>query len=117
MESEQDSALYAIMADECTDIEQFTIIIRWVGEEFIDQLLGQLPAERVSPAAPFERTGVDYAGPLQIKYGHVRKPTIVKTYMSSLYASLSKLCTYHRGINCIFSSLHCETWMSQTNVE
>ena len=41
------------------------------------QLLGQLPTERVSVAAPFVRSGVDYAGPFQIKYGHVRKPTVV----------------------------------------
>ena len=46
-----------------------------------DQLLGQLPTERVSLAAPFEKSGVDYAGPFQIKYGHVRKPTIIKTYI------------------------------------
>ena len=45
------------------------------------QLLGQLPAERVSPTPPFEKSGVDYAGPFQIKYGHVRKPTVVKTYV------------------------------------
>ena len=46
-----------------------------------DQQLRQLPTERVSVAAPFEKSGVDYAGPFQIKYGHVRKPTIVKTYI------------------------------------
>ena len=46
-----------------------------------NQLLGQLPAERVSPAPPFEKTGVDYAEPFQIKYGHVRKPVVVKTYI------------------------------------
>ncbi len=46
-----------------------------------DQLLGQLPAERVTPAPPFEKTGVDYAGPFQIKYVHVRKPTVIKTYI------------------------------------
>ena len=46
-----------------------------------NQQLGQLPTERVSLAAPFEKSGVDYAGPFQIKYGHVRKPTIVKTYI------------------------------------
>ena len=45
------------------------------------QLLGQLPAERVSPTPSFEKLGVDYAGPFQIKYGHVRKPTVVKTYV------------------------------------
>ena len=36
-----------------------------------NQLLGQLPAERVSPIPPVEKSGVDYAGPLQIKYGLV----------------------------------------------
>ena len=46
-----------------------------------NQLLGQLPTERVSPTPPFEKSGVDYAGPFQIKYGHVRKPTIVKAYI------------------------------------
>ncbi len=45
------------------------------------QLLGQLPSERVTPAPVFERVGIDYAGPFQIKYGYVRKPTIVKAYM------------------------------------
>ena len=45
------------------------------------QLLVQLPPERVSIAAPFEKSGVDYAGPFQIRYGHVRKPTTIKTYI------------------------------------
>ena len=44
-----------------------------------DQLLGQLPTERVAP--PFDRTGVDYAGPSLIKYGYVRKPTVMKAYI------------------------------------
>jgi len=29
----------------------------------------------------FERVGVDYAGPVYLKLGHVRKPTIVKSYI------------------------------------
>lgn len=45
------------------------------------QLLGQLPPERVTPGTVFERTGVDYAGPLQVKYGRVRKPVVVKAYI------------------------------------
>ena len=53
-----------------------------------DQLLGQLPTERVSPAPPFDRTGVDYAGPFLIKYGYVRKPTVVKAY-SCLFVCLT----------------------------
>ena len=40
--------------------------------------MGQLPKERLAPGSVFDQVGVDYAGPVLIKYGHVRKPTIVK---------------------------------------
>ena len=46
-----------------------------------DQLMGQLPAERVTPASAFHSVGVDYAGPFQIKFGYARKPTILKAYI------------------------------------
>ena len=42
---------------------------------------GQLPIERITPDSVFSRVGLDYAGPLQIKLGHVRKPTILKAYV------------------------------------
>jgi hypothetical protein len=45
------------------------------------QLLGQLPLERISPGLVFDQVGVDYAGPVRIKYGHVRKPVVVKAYI------------------------------------
>ena len=45
------------------------------------QMLGQLPHERVTPGAVFDDVGADYAGPIYIKYGFVRKPTIVKAYI------------------------------------
>ena len=45
------------------------------------QILGQLPMERVTPDTVFDRIGVDYAGPIYVKYGYVRKPTVVKTYV------------------------------------
>jgi hypothetical protein len=45
------------------------------------QLLGQLPIEQVTPGSVFTRFGVDYAGPFQIKYGYVKKPTILKAYI------------------------------------
>ena len=48
------------------------------------QLMGQLPLERVNPGIVFENVGIDYAGPISIKYGYVRKPTIVKSYISVL---------------------------------
>ena len=53
-----------------------------------NQLLGQLPLERVTPASVFERVGVDYAGPFEIKYGYVRRPTVVKAYIC-LFVCLS----------------------------
>ena len=50
------------------------------------QLLGQLPVERITPDLVFDKVGVDYAGPVLIKYGYIRKPTIVKAYV---FVSLS----------------------------
>ena len=52
------------------------------------QLQGQLPPERVNPGSVFEKVGVDYAGPINVKYGHVRKPVIVKSYIC-LFVSLA----------------------------
>ena len=52
------------------------------------QLQGQLPQERLTPGPIFERVGVDYAGPFNIKYGYTRKPTIVKAYVC-LFVSLT----------------------------
>ncbi len=45
------------------------------------QLQGQLPPERLTADYVFSRVGVDYAGPFNIKYGYVRKPTIIKAYV------------------------------------
>ena len=52
------------------------------------QMMGQLPMERVTPDIVFQHVGVDYAGPILVKYGHVRKPTLVKTYIC-VFVSLS----------------------------
>ena len=52
------------------------------------QMLGQLPAERLIPGLVFDHVGVDYAGPVYIKYGFVRKPTIIKAYVC-VFVSLS----------------------------
>ena len=43
-----------------------------------NQMLGQLPLERVTPV---EKVGMDYTGPFQVKYGFVRKPTIIRAYI------------------------------------
>ena len=44
------------------------------------QMLGQLPADRLVPGSTFQHVGVDYAGPVLLKSGSVRKPTLTKAY-------------------------------------
>ena len=51
-------------------------------------MMGQLPMERITPDAVFDKVGIDYAGPVYIKQGSVRKPTILKAYVS-VFVSLS----------------------------
>ena len=45
------------------------------------QLMGQLPASRVTPSSPFHHTGVDIAGPILVKRGYTRARTLEKTYI------------------------------------
>ena len=47
----------------------------------VPQILGQLPPERLTLGTVFGKTGIDYAGSIYIKYGHVHKPVIVKSYV------------------------------------
>ena len=42
------------------------------------QLMGQLPLERITPGIVFENVGIDYAGPIYLKLGRVRKPISLK---------------------------------------
>ncbi len=44
------------------------------------QCMGDLPQDRVNPASPFSKVGVDFAGPLMTVRGNPRKPTKVKSY-------------------------------------
>ena len=45
------------------------------------QVMGQVPTERVTPDLVFDRVGVDFARPLQLKLGSMRKLVIVKSYV------------------------------------
>ncbi len=45
------------------------------------QMLGQLPPARLVPGSVFQYVGVDYAGPVLIKSGSVRKPILTKAYV------------------------------------
>ncbi|KAH0816760.1 hypothetical protein GEV33_006031 [Tenebrio molitor] len=46
------------------------------------QLMGDLPAPRVTPSRPFTVTGIDYAGPIVIKNGYGRTTRTVKSYIA-----------------------------------
>ena len=52
------------------------------------QLMGQLPSERITPDTVFSQVGVDYAGPVYLKQGSIRKPNTVKAYIC-VFVSLS----------------------------
>ena len=88
------------------------------------QLLGQLPPERVMPGAVFERTGVDYAGPLQVKYGKVRKPVIVKAYIC-VFVSLTMKVVHLEAVSdftseSFIAALHRflrSTWLANADLE
>ena len=47
-----------------------------------DQLMGQLPAARVTEAVGFHTVGVDYAGPFYLKTSRLRKSSTYKAYLA-----------------------------------
>ena len=46
-----------------------------------DQLMGQIPPVRATPAPAFTSTGADFAGPFTLRKGHTRKLVWVKGYI------------------------------------
>ena len=45
------------------------------------QSMGLLPSQRTTPSPPFNTTGIDFAGPFQIRQGHTQRPVILKAYI------------------------------------
>ena len=44
--------------------------------------MGELPQARTRPARPFSSVEVDFAGPMKLKHGSIRKPIINKCYIA-----------------------------------
>ena len=47
-----------------------------------NQLLGQLPPSRVTPAKPFSQSAVDYADPVFVRHGGQRSKSTSKAYIA-----------------------------------
>jgi hypothetical protein len=78
-------------------------------------MMGQLPLECVTPDAVFDHVGLDYAGPLYLKLGSVRKPTIIKSYvcdfvsMSVKAVHLELVSDLSTDFPCLFEKIHRQT--------
>ncbi|KAL4107544.1 hypothetical protein QTP88_017875 [Uroleucon formosanum] len=55
----------------------------------LQQPMGQLPRQRITPSKPFSITGVDFIGPIQVKTG-LRKIVLVKAYISVFVCMATK---------------------------
>ena len=54
------------------------------GDTWLDlslELWVNFPIERLTPGMIFEKVGIDYAGPIHVKYGYIGKLTSVKAYI------------------------------------
>ena len=58
------------------------VTCRKVAARPIPQIHGQLPTDRVKPGQVFDCVGVDYPGPILVKYGPIRKPCYTKGYIA-----------------------------------
>ncbi|XP_018569139.1 uncharacterized protein LOC108909312 [Anoplophora glabripennis] len=47
----------------------------------VEPQMGDLPKLRITPSRPFYTTGIDFAGPFQVKDGKTRRRRLVKCYM------------------------------------
>ena len=77
------SMFYVVGAKQLArDVCKDCLICKRRAPKALSQMMGQLPAPRVNRAMCFIHTGVDYAGPIKLKRGNPRRPTIIKAYLS-----------------------------------
>jgi len=62
-------------------LHRCTTCVRWRAATS-QQLMGDLPSRRVTPARPFLNTGVDYAGPLMLRTSKGRGHRAYKGYLA-----------------------------------
>ena len=66
------------------------IVCRKAAATVDNQIMGQLPVDRITPSPPFTNTGLDFAGPFILKKGHTRHPVLVKAYLLLLVCFSTK---------------------------
>lgn len=58
--------------------------------QFASQIMSPLPLDRVQKSRPFSKTGIDFAGPVQIKSSRLRKAPIQKAYIAIFICMVTK---------------------------
>ena len=75
--------LYVVAARKLAkDVCRDCMVCKRRAPKAMKQMMGQLPSHRVNPALCFLNTGLDYAGPIHLKRGNPRKPSITKGYLA-----------------------------------
>ena len=64
------------------------VVCRKIASKPSKQVLKQFPADCLRPGIVFENVGMDYAGPVLVKSGRIRRPVITKAYIA-IFVSFS----------------------------
>ena len=73
------------------------------------QIMGGLPAERITPGTVFDTVGVDFAEPILTKLWRMRKPVMVKSYIC-VYVSLTVKAVHLETVSDLTTDAFIETF-------